>query len=135
MSYRLRTFDPLDLEIIDRVYEAACARFEAQLPASRPRDELRESLRKRIMTCAATQMLSSILFTSKYAQASPMIDQRKAAVIGLSTPPPVSCFTGGSQKKVRNKAQGRLRASDEAVFESGVSALVALSVQRLDCIT
>jgi hypothetical protein len=78
-------------------------------------------------------MLSSILFTSKYAQASPMIDQRKAA--RLSTPPPVSCFTGGSQKKVRNKAQGRLRASDEAVFESGVSALVALSVQRLDCIT
>jgi hypothetical protein len=32
MSYRPRTFDPLDLEIIDRVYEAACARFEAQMP-------------------------------------------------------------------------------------------------------
>ena len=46
MSYRPRTFDPLDLEIIDRVYEAACARFEAQMPPSRPRDELRESLRK-----------------------------------------------------------------------------------------
>ena len=47
-------FDPLDLEIIDRVYEAACARFEAQMPPSRPRDELRESLRKRVMTCAAS---------------------------------------------------------------------------------
>jgi len=52
MSYRPRTCDPLDLEIIDRVYEAACARFEAQMPASRPRDELRESLRKRVMICA-----------------------------------------------------------------------------------
>jgi len=29
MSYRSQTFDPLDLEIIDRVYAAACARFEA----------------------------------------------------------------------------------------------------------
>jgi len=29
MSYRPRTFDPLDLEIIDRVYESACARFGA----------------------------------------------------------------------------------------------------------
>jgi hypothetical protein len=54
MSYRPRVFGPLDLEIIDRVYEAACARFEAQVPPSRPRDELRESLRKRVMTCAAS---------------------------------------------------------------------------------
>ena len=29
MTHRPHTFDPLDLEIIDRVYEAACARFEA----------------------------------------------------------------------------------------------------------
>src|SRR4029078_2677442 len=54
MSYRPRTFDPLDLEIIDRVYEAACARFEAEMPPSRPTDELRKSLRKRVMTCAAS---------------------------------------------------------------------------------
>jgi hypothetical protein len=54
MSYRPRVFDHLDLEIIDRVYDAACARFEAQMPPSRPRDELRESLRKRVMTCAAS---------------------------------------------------------------------------------
>jgi hypothetical protein len=54
MTYRPHTFDPLDLEIIDRVYEAACARFEAQMPPSRPRDELRKSLRKRVMNCAAS---------------------------------------------------------------------------------
>jgi hypothetical protein len=54
MSSYPHVFDPLDLEIIDRVYEAACARFEAQMPPSRPRDQLRESLRKRVMTCAAS---------------------------------------------------------------------------------
>jgi hypothetical protein len=63
MSYRPRIFDPLDLEIIDRIYEAACARFEAQMPPSRPRDELRESLRKRVMTCAAS---GNIEFDSLY---------------------------------------------------------------------
>jgi hypothetical protein len=54
MSYRSQAFDPLDLEIIDRVYEAACARFEARIPPSLPRDELRESLRKQVMTCGAS---------------------------------------------------------------------------------
>jgi len=63
MRYRPRIFDPLDPEIIDRVYEAACARFEAQMPPSRPRDELRESLRKRVMTCAAS---GNIEFDSLY---------------------------------------------------------------------
>ena len=65
MSYRPRTFDPLDLEIIDRVYEAACARFEAQMPPSRPRDELRESLRKRVIKCAAS---GNFDFDSLYEQ-------------------------------------------------------------------
>jgi hypothetical protein len=37
-------FDPLDLEIIDRVYEAALAQLEAQ----------QDELRKRVMACAAT---------------------------------------------------------------------------------
>jgi hypothetical protein len=32
MSSYPRVFDPLDLEIIDRTYEAACVRFEAQIP-------------------------------------------------------------------------------------------------------
>jgi hypothetical protein len=57
MSSYPRVFDPLDLEIIDRVYEAASARFEAQMPPSRPRDELREALRKRVMTCAAASIV------------------------------------------------------------------------------
>ena len=65
MSYRPRTFDPLDLEIIDRVYEAACARFEAGMPPSRPTDELRKSLRKRVMTCAAS---GNFDFDSLYEQ-------------------------------------------------------------------
>ena len=77
MSYRPRTFDPQDLEIIDRVYEAACARFEARMPPSRPTDELRKSLRKRVMTCAASGKIS-ILCTSKCAQASQLIDLLKS---------------------------------------------------------
>jgi hypothetical protein len=65
MSSYPRVFDPLDLEIIDRVHEAACARFEAKMPPSRPRDELRESLRKRVMTCAAS---GNVDFDSLYEQ-------------------------------------------------------------------
>ena len=70
MSYRPRTFDPLDLEIIDRVYEAACARFEAQMPPSRPRDELRESLRKRVMNCAASGKRSKAARAASHARLS-----------------------------------------------------------------
>jgi len=62
VSFSPRVLDPLDLEIIDRVYEAA---FEAQMPPSRPRDELRESLRKRVMTCAAS---GKVEFDSLYEQ-------------------------------------------------------------------
>jgi hypothetical protein len=65
MSSYPRVFDPLDLEIIDRVYEAASARFEAQMPPSRPRDELREALRKRVMTCAAS---GNVDFDTLYEQ-------------------------------------------------------------------
>lgn len=47
-------FDPLDLEIIDRVYEAALAQLEAQ---RKPRDRevnerVKDGLRKRVMACA-----------------------------------------------------------------------------------
>ena len=47
-------FDPLDLEIIDRVYEAAWAKLEACEPfRDRERDlERQEALRKQIMACA-----------------------------------------------------------------------------------
>jgi len=65
MKYFPHVFDPLDLEIIDRVYEAACARYEAQMPPSRPKDKLRESLRKRVMTCAAS---GNVDFDSLYEQ-------------------------------------------------------------------
>ena len=43
-----RVFDPLDLEIIDRVYEAACAQLEAREPfRDREKDgEWEEALRK-----------------------------------------------------------------------------------------
>jgi len=53
-SYR-RVFDPLDLEIIDRV-DAAWARVEAQrsLHDCRAEDQLKERLRKRLMMYAAT---------------------------------------------------------------------------------
>jgi hypothetical protein len=48
-------FDPLDLAIIDRVYEAALAKLEARSsPHDAERDEeLKGELRKRVMTCAA----------------------------------------------------------------------------------
>jgi hypothetical protein len=46
-------FDPLDLEIIDRVYEAAWAQVEARRPFSNTDSERREALRKYVMACAA----------------------------------------------------------------------------------
>jgi hypothetical protein len=49
-----RVFDPLDLEIIDRVYETAWARLEAQEPfRDRERDtERQEKLRKLVFVYA-----------------------------------------------------------------------------------
>jgi hypothetical protein len=50
-----RAFDPLDLEIIDRVYEAAWAQVEARRPFCNPDSdgEQREALRRHVMACAA----------------------------------------------------------------------------------
>ena len=47
-------FDPLDLTIIDRVYETALAELEARnSPHDAERDkELKDALRKRVMICA-----------------------------------------------------------------------------------
>jgi hypothetical protein len=45
-------FDPLDLEIIDRVYEAALAQLEAQRKDRDVNERLRDGLRKRVMACA-----------------------------------------------------------------------------------
>jgi len=48
-----RVFDPLDLAIIDRVYEAALAQLEARTPShDGDKDDLKETLRKRVMVCA-----------------------------------------------------------------------------------
>jgi hypothetical protein len=51
-----RVFQPLDLEIIDRVYEAAWAQVEAREPfCDRERDdERKEALRKLVMDNAGT---------------------------------------------------------------------------------
>ena len=48
-----RSFQPLDLEIIDRVYEAAWAALEASAPfRDKAQDgERRETLRKLVMAC------------------------------------------------------------------------------------
>jgi hypothetical protein len=54
MGSRPRAFDPLDLEIIDRVYEAAWAQVEARSPFRNPDSdgERREALRKYVISCA-----------------------------------------------------------------------------------
>jgi hypothetical protein len=44
-------FDPLDLAIIDRVYEAILAQLKAQLDRD-VNERLKDGLRKRVMTCA-----------------------------------------------------------------------------------
>jgi hypothetical protein len=51
---RPRVFDPLDLEIIDRVYEAAWAQIEASEPERNPgRDaDRQQTLRKQIFAVA-----------------------------------------------------------------------------------
>ena len=48
-------FDPLDLEIIDHVFEAAWAQIEARRPFrnSEGDAERRETLRKYVMNCAS----------------------------------------------------------------------------------
>jgi hypothetical protein len=51
---RPRVFDPLDLEIIDLVYEAASTQLAARHPLSNPDEESvrQEALRKLVFACA-----------------------------------------------------------------------------------
>ena len=51
---RPRVFDPLDLEIIDLVYEAASAQLAARHPPSNPDEESvrQEALKKLVFACA-----------------------------------------------------------------------------------
>jgi hypothetical protein len=56
-------FDPLDLEIIDRVYEAAWARIDASSHGEM--DETKDALRRWVMTCASP---GNVDFDSLYEQ-------------------------------------------------------------------
>jgi hypothetical protein len=60
-------FDPLDLEIIDRVYEAAWARVEARNPFRNVDSdgERREALRKFVMTPVLLKVRSSSMLSTK----------------------------------------------------------------------
>ena len=51
---RPRVFDPLDLAVIDLVYEAASAQLAARHPLSNPEDESgrQETLKKLVFACA-----------------------------------------------------------------------------------
>lgn len=60
-SYKhTRIFDPLELEIIDRVYEAAWAQLEAREPFRdrQKDDERRDKLRKRIFAVAGNERVN-----------------------------------------------------------------------------
>jgi hypothetical protein len=67
-SFDRRAFDPLDLEIIDRVYEAAWAKVEAREPSrDRAADpERQEALRKLVFAFADTGRASPVDFDSLY---------------------------------------------------------------------
>ena len=56
MSVDRSAFDPLDLEIIDRVYEAALAHLLVRFPDLTPEDEAKphDNLRKRLFALANT---------------------------------------------------------------------------------
>ena len=79
-------FDPLDLEIIDRVYEAAWAKLEACEPfRDRERDlERQEALRKQIMACATghvdfDDLCEKVLATLPHPKSkSPLVHHRSA---------------------------------------------------------
>jgi hypothetical protein len=73
MSAFTHIFDPLDLEIMDRVYEAAWAQVEARKfsPHAQPDDELKETLRKLVTTCAANGKIEFDTLYDKVCAALP----------------------------------------------------------------
>ena len=77
-----QVFGPLDLEIIDRVYDAAWAELEAREPfRDRERDdERRDKLRKLIMDSTGT---SRVEFDALYARVLANIPRKRS----FSTPP------------------------------------------------
>jgi hypothetical protein len=77
-----QVFGPLDLEIIDRVYDAAWAELEAREPfRDRERDdERRDELRKLIMDSTGTD---EVEFDALYARVLANMPRKRS----LSTPP------------------------------------------------
>jgi hypothetical protein len=82
-----RTFDPLDLEIIDRVYEAAWAHVEAREPdRDRARDgERPKALRKKIFGIACVVGSGHVDFDTLTEVLLATIPERSKPVVGLST--------------------------------------------------
>lgn len=74
---RHRVFDPLDLEIIDRVYETAWAHLEAREPfRDREKDdERREALRKKVLAFA---ICGKIDFDTLCDQVLPTMSQARS---------------------------------------------------------
>jgi len=68
MGSRSRAFDPLDLEIIDRVYEAAWAQIEAREPwrDTELDGQRQQALRKHIFAVAG---IGSVDFDALYERA------------------------------------------------------------------
>jgi hypothetical protein len=81
-----RTFDPLDLEIIDRVYETAWAHLEAREPdRDIARDgERQEALRKKIFGVARIAGSGHVDFDTLTEVVLATIPERSKPVVGLS---------------------------------------------------
>jgi hypothetical protein len=81
-----RTFDPLDLEIIDRVYEVAWAYLEAREPdRDIARDGVRqEALRKKIFGVARIAGCGRVDFDTLTEVVLATIPERSKPVVGLS---------------------------------------------------
>jgi hypothetical protein len=69
---RDHAFDPLDLEIIDLVYEVAWRQVSAREPArdTAEDEDRQELLRKRVFALAATAELISTLCSTEFLRAS-----------------------------------------------------------------
>ena len=80
-----RTFDPLDLEIIDRVYEAAWAHLKAREPdRDIARDgERQEALRKKIFGVARIAGSGHVDFDTLTEIVLATIPERSKPVVGL----------------------------------------------------
>jgi hypothetical protein len=102
-----RVFDHLDLEIIDRVYEAILSRVEARRSsyADQANDEFQEMLCKRVMTCAAN---GKIEFDSLYEKVWTSLTD--LSDLGQVDPP--GCATGEQMPAFDPKLNVRVTGND-----------------------